>query len=164
MGRERLAQWNRVRLVYGRTPTHAARSRSDRASVAQADDRANRSSWALAKTLVPDGFDDYLTHVERALEDTRFVSSSKRAAEAASWDPDDPRIAELATAMADHYLANPAQLKIVTGLQARTEGATRYKLIATHGEERALAAARPAGLVETRLRSAGIRIPRPDSH
>ncbi|WP_454196939.1 MerR family transcriptional regulator [Nocardia sp. Marseille-Q1738] len=125
---------------------------------------AAREGWVLAKALVPEGFDDYLTHVEHAIEDTRFVALSKRAAEAAAWEPDDPRIAELATAMADHYLANPAQLKIVTGLQARTEAATRYKLIAHHGEEQAPAAARLAALVETELRSAGVHIPRPDSH
>jgi hypothetical protein len=29
----------------------------------------------------------------------------KRGAEAAAWEPDDPRVAELATA--DHFLANP---------------------------------------------------------
>ncbi|RSN15649.1 MerR family transcriptional regulator [Nonomuraea sp. WAC 01424] len=120
--------------------------------------------WVLARALVPEGFDDYLTHVEYALEDPRFVALIKRGAEAASWEPDDPRIAELATAMADHFLANPEQLKIVTGLQARTEAATRYTLIALHGEEQGSAAARGVTLVETKLRAAGIHIPRPDTH
>jgi hypothetical protein len=118
----------------------------------------------LARALVPEGFDDYLTHVEQALEDTRFVALIKRGAEAADWEPDDPRIAELATAMADHFLANPAQLKIVTGLQARTEAATRYELIALHGEEQGSAAAQGVALVETKLRAAGIHIPRPGTH
>ncbi|MFJ8856209.1 hypothetical protein [Streptomyces sp. NPDC102437] len=36
-------------------------------------------------------------------------------------------------ALADHYLAGPEQLRIVTGLQARTEAATRYEMIARHG-------------------------------
>ncbi|WP_202918485.1 hypothetical protein [Streptomyces cavernae] len=125
---------------------------------------AAREGWVLAKALVPEGFDDYLTHVEHALQDPRFVALSKRAAESAAWEPDDPRIAELATALADHYLASPAQLKIVTGLQARTEAATRYELIAHHGEEQAPAAARLTALVETKLRAAGVHIPRPDSH
>ncbi|MFI6928391.1 MerR family transcriptional regulator [Nonomuraea spiralis] len=120
--------------------------------------------WVLARALVSEGFDDYLTHVEYALEDPRFVALIKRGAEAASWEPDDPRIAELATAMADHFLANPEQLKIVTGLQARTEAATRYTLIALHGEEQGSAAARGVTLVETKLRAAGIHIPRPDTH
>jgi DNA-binding transcriptional MerR regulator len=125
---------------------------------------ALREGWVLAKALVPEGFDDYLTHVEHALEDTRFVALIKRGAEAAAWQPDDPRITELATAMVDHYLANPAQLKTVTAMQARTEAATRYNLIAHHGEEHGSAAARLTALVETQLRSAGIHIPRPDAH
>ncbi|MEU5434856.1 hypothetical protein AB0G73_15980 [Streptomyces sp. NPDC020719] len=125
---------------------------------------ATREGWVLAKALVPEGFDDYLAHVEHALEDRQYVALIQRGAEAAAWEPDDPRIAELATAMADHYLANPAHLKIVTGLQARTEAATRYKMIAHHGEEQGSTAARMVALVETKLRSAGVRIPRPDSH
>ncbi|MEO3926680.1 MerR family transcriptional regulator [Micromonosporaceae bacterium B7E4] len=123
---------------------------------------ALREGWVLARALVPEGFDDYLTHVEHAIEDTRFVALIKRGAEAATWEPDDPRIAELATAMVEHYLANPAQLKTVTGLQARTEAATRYHLIAHYGEEQGSTAARLTALVETKLRSAGIHIPRPD--
>lgn len=122
---------------------------------------ATREGWVLAKALVPEGFDGYLTDVEHGLEDARYVALIKRGAEAAAWEPDDPRIAELATDVADHYLANPALLKIVTGLQARTEAATRYQLIAHHGGS---ATAGLVALVETKLRSAGIHIPRPDSH
>ncbi|MBB4912630.1 MerR family transcriptional regulator [Actinophytocola algeriensis] len=125
---------------------------------------AAREGWVLANALVPEGFDDYLTQVEYALDDPRYVALIKRGAEAAAWEPDDPRIDELATAMADHFLANPAHLKIVTGLQARTEAATRYRLIAHHGEEQGSTAAGALALVETKLRAAGIHIPRPDSH
>lgn len=124
---------------------------------------AAKEGWVLARALVPEGFDDYLAHVEDALRDARFVALSRRAAQVATWAPDDPRITELAAAMAEHYLANPAQLRIVTGLQARTETATRYELVAHHGEQRVPAAARLAALVETRLRAAGIRIPGPVS-
>ncbi|MBF6337621.1 MerR family transcriptional regulator [Nocardia abscessus] len=123
-----------------------------------------REGLVLAKALVPEGFDDYLTNVEQALEDSRFIDLNKRALEAATWEPDDPRIAELATAIAEHYLASPALLKIVTGLQARTEAATRYRLIRNHGEERASASARLTALVETKLRSAGVDIPGSDTH
>ncbi|MBM7495001.1 DNA-binding transcriptional MerR regulator [Micromonospora luteifusca] len=123
---------------------------------------ATREGWVLAKALVPEGFDDYLTHFEHALEDTQLVALAKRVAEAAAWDPDDPRIAELATAAAGHYLANPALLKTVTGLQAHTEAATRYTLIAHHGEEPSPAATRLTALFEVKLRAAGIRIPRPE--
>ncbi|MGF6884340.1 DNA-binding transcriptional MerR regulator [Nocardia sp. GAS34] len=125
---------------------------------------ATREGWVLAKALVPEGFDDYLTHLEQALDDPHYVALIQRAAQAATWKSDDPRIEELATAMADHYLANPAHLKIVTGLQARTEAATRYQLIAQHGQQQDSAPDRAVALVETKLRSAGIRIPRPNTH
>ncbi|MFE2721590.1 MerR family transcriptional regulator [Kitasatospora sp. NPDC059327] len=119
-----------------------------------------REGWVLARALVPEGFDDYLDQVEQAALDTRFLALLKRGIEAADWDPDDPRIAELATAMADHYLANPARLKTVTGLQARTETAARYRLISRFGNQ-SPAGARLADLLEARLRAAGVRIPRP---
>ncbi|GAA2307414.1 hypothetical protein GCM10010149_66680 [Nonomuraea roseoviolacea subsp. roseoviolacea] len=122
---------------------------------------AIREGWVLARALVPEGFDDYLTHFEHALQNPELVALGRRAAEAAAWEPDDPRIAELAAAAADHYLADPALLGTVTGLQARTEAATRYSLIAHHGEERTPAAARLVELFEARLRAAGVRIPRP---
>ncbi|NUS05071.1 MAG: MerR family transcriptional regulator [Nonomuraea sp.] len=122
---------------------------------------ATREGWVLARALVPEGFDDYLAHIEDALDDPRFVALIRRAAEAAAWEPDDPRVAELATAVADHFLANPAQLKIVTGLQARTDAAIRYRLIALHGEEQGSAVAQGVALVEARLRAAGVHIPRP---
>ncbi|TDC07205.1 MerR family transcriptional regulator [Nonomuraea longispora] len=130
-----------------------------------ADDvAATREGWVLARALVPEGFDDYLTHVEHALDDPRFVALIKRATEASSWEPDDPRIADLATAIADHFLANPAHLKIVTSLQARTDAAARYHLIAHHGEEQGSATSRGVALIEAKLRAAGIRIPRPDTY
>ncbi|WP_410599687.1 PP2C family protein-serine/threonine phosphatase [Amycolatopsis sp. lyj-90] len=74
-----------------------------------------RGAFVLAKALVPEGFDDYLTHVEHALQDPRFVDLTKRTAEVTGGEPDDHRVAELATDLADHYLANPSHLKIVTG-------------------------------------------------
>ncbi|PSL52007.1 MerR family transcriptional regulator [Saccharothrix carnea] len=122
---------------------------------------ATRDGWVLAKALVPEGFDDYLTDVDHALHDARFVALVKRGAEAAAWEPDDPRVDRLATDMAEHLLANPAHLRIVTGLRARTETATRYELIAHHGEERGSAAARALALVEAKLRAAGVRLPGP---
>ncbi|MEV1249470.1 MerR family transcriptional regulator [Nonomuraea sp. NPDC050022] len=125
---------------------------------------ATREGWVLARALVPEGFDDYLTHVEHALDDPRFVALSKQATEATAWEPDDPRLAELATAIADHFLANPAHLKIVTGLQAHTDAAARYHLIAHYGEEEGSATAHGIALVETKLRAAGVHIPRPGTH
>lgn len=125
---------------------------------------AVRDGWVLARALVPEGFDDFLSHVEHALDDPEFVALSKRAIEAAGWAPDDPRLPEFAAAMADHFLANPEHLKIVTGLQGRTDTATRYQLLAQHGAEQGSATAKGVELVEARLRAAGVRIPRPDTH
>lgn len=127
------------------------------------DVRTARESFVLAKALVPDGFDDFLTDIEHALRDPRFVELTRRTAELAGWEPDDPRVAELAADLAEHYLANPAQLRIVTGLQARTEAATRYRLVAHHREQRESAAARLTALLEAKLRAAGIDIPGSDS-
>jgi hypothetical protein len=42
---------------------------------------------------------------------------------AAGWEPDDLRVDERATVLADHYLAHPALLPIPAALQARTDGA-----------------------------------------
>ncbi|WP_433554516.1 MerR family transcriptional regulator [Micromonospora zamorensis] len=128
------------------------------------DVRTARESFVLAKALVPEGFDDFLADIEHALQDPRFVELTRRTAQVADWEPDDPRVAELATDLAEHYLANPAQLRIVTGLQARTEAATRYRLVAHHREQRESAAARLTALLEARLRAAGIHVPRADPH
>ncbi|MBL1075967.1 MerR family transcriptional regulator [Nocardia sp. 2] len=126
-----------------------------------ADVAAAAEGLVLAKALVPEGFDDYIGHVEEALADPGFVSLSRRAAEAATWDPDDPRIPGFAVEVADHYLAHPAHLKILTGLQARSEAATRYQMIAAHNKEQETAAGRLTALVEARLRAGGVYIPRP---
>lgn len=80
------------------------------------DVQTARESFVLARALVPDRFDDYLTSVERALQDARFVELTRRSAEVISWEPDDPRVEQLAGDMAEHYLAHPDQLEIVTGV------------------------------------------------
>ncbi|MEV0437178.1 MerR family transcriptional regulator [Nocardia sp. NPDC050413] len=126
----------------------------------EAEVAATREGWVLARALVPDGFDDYLTDVENAIEDPNFVALLRRGVEAAAWAPDDPRIEDLANEMIEHYLARPAHLRIVTGMQARTEAATRYQLIAHHGHEPTSTAGVLGALVETKLRAAGIHIPR----
>ncbi|WP_406210084.1 MerR family transcriptional regulator [Kitasatospora sp. NBC_01560] len=120
---------------------------------------AAREGWILARALVPDGFDDYLTEVGHAVQDPAFVTLIRRGAEAAAWEPDDPRLAGLATAMAEYYLAHPDRLATVTGLQARTENATRYRLISRFGNQ-SPAGARMADLVEAALRAAGVPVPR----
>jgi len=125
---------------------------------------ATREGWVLARALVPEGFDEYLTQFEQARQSPQLIALTRRIAEAAPWGADDPRIDSLAAEAAEHYLADPALLKTVTELRARTDSAARYSMIAHHGEEPTPAMVRLYALFESRLRAAGIRIPRSDSH
>ena len=90
-----------------------------------------REGLVLVRALVPEGFDDYLCQIEHALDDPRYVSLIKRCWRAREWQPNDPRIDELATAMADYLVADPSLLAIPTGLQARADGATGTSCSAT---------------------------------
>ncbi|GLW07109.1 MerR family transcriptional regulator [Microtetraspora sp. NBRC 13810] len=117
-----------------------------------------REGLVLIKALVPEGFDDYVSRIERAIDDPRYLSLIRRMWRAAEWEPDDPRLDELATAVADHFLAHPALLPIPAGLQARTDSAIRYSLLAHHGQEHKPAWTRLTALIEARLRSAGIDV------
>lgn len=123
---------------------------------------ATRNGWVLARALVPEGFDDYLTQFEHALKDPKLTALTRRIAEAAAWEVDDPRIDRLAADAAEHYLADPALLKTVAGMQARTDTAARYTMIARHGDQPTPAMARLSTLFESKLRAAGVRIPRSD--
>ncbi|MFI0420766.1 MerR family transcriptional regulator [Spongiactinospora sp. 9N601] len=117
-----------------------------------------REGLVLIKALVPEGFDDYVGRIERALDDPRYMSLVRRMWRAADWEPDDPRIEELASAIADHFRAHPALLPIPAGLRARADSAIRYSLLAHHGQEQKPAWTRLTTLIEARLRSAGIDI------
>jgi MerR family transcriptional regulator, thiopeptide resistance regulator len=117
-----------------------------------------REGLVLIKALVPEGFDDYLCRIERAHDDPQYMSLIKRMWRAAEWEPDDPRVDELATAIADHFIAHPALLPIPAGLQDRTDSAIRYSLLTHHGQEQKPAWARLTALIEVRLRSAGVDI------
>ncbi|RSN10567.1 MerR family transcriptional regulator [Nonomuraea sp. WAC 01424] len=120
---------------------------------------AYREGMVLTRALVPDDFDDYLSEAERALDDTRFVDLNKECWAAKDLAPDDPRIEELATAVAERFLANPALLATSKRLRARAD-TTRYGLLNHHGEDQAAPAmARLTALVEAKLRAAGVDIP-----
>ncbi|MEV6957388.1 MerR family transcriptional regulator [Streptomyces sp. NPDC051183] len=122
---------------------------------------AQREALVLARVLVPEGFDGFLAQLEHRLEDPEYVDLAKRGQEAETWEPDDPRIEELATAMADHYLANPALLGNPTSQRAWNKASTQYRLINNHRGDQAPVSARLTALTEARLRSAGVPIPRP---
>ncbi|MGW4796904.1 MerR family transcriptional regulator [Nonomuraea sp. NPDC004297] len=117
-----------------------------------------RESLVLVRALVPDGFDAYLIQVEDAFDDTRFVELVRRCWVAKDWEPDDSRIEELASAMAEHFLANRALLTVSSDFQARID-TTRYGLLNHFGEDHEPTMARLTALVEAKLRSAGVRIP-----
>ncbi|MEU9993405.1 MerR family transcriptional regulator [Streptomyces sp. NPDC048045] len=117
-----------------------------------------REALVLVRALVPEGLDDYLAQIERGLDDPRYVSLIQRCGRAGDWEPGDPRIDELATALADHSLAEPSLLPVLKGLQDRDDGAIRYELLTHHGEDQKPAWARLTALIEARLRSAGIEI------
>ncbi|MEU8762387.1 MerR family transcriptional regulator [Streptomyces sp. NPDC048659] len=120
---------------------------------------AQREALILARALVPEGFDGFLAQLENGLDDPEYVDLAKRGWEAESWEPDDPRIEELAAAMAARYLANPALLGDPASLRAWTKASAQYKLINNHRQDQAPVAARLTALTETRLRAAGVRGP-----
>lgn len=115
-------------------------------------------SLVLAKALVPGDFDDFLTQGERALDDAQYVNLLKRNWAARTWEPDDPRVAELARDIADHLLATPELLAISTSLQGEADAVARYGLISDHQAQIAPALSRLMELVESNLRSADIDI------
>ncbi|MER5967326.1 MerR family transcriptional regulator [Streptomyces sp. NPDC002057] len=118
-----------------------------------------REALVLARALVPEIFDTFLTRLEHSLDDPEFVELTKRGLDAASWNPDDPRIEELASALADRLLADRTLLETPTPSQNRPDASARYGLVNHHGEGQAPSIARLNTLIETNLRAAGIDIP-----
>ncbi len=114
----------------------------------------------LFRTLLSEGFDDFPTHLERRLDNPEDVELTRRAWEAASWRPDDPRLPELAAALAAHLLANHPERAMPAALQVRSDAATRYGLINRHREDQWPAFARLNALVEAHVRAAGVDLPR----
>ncbi|MCX5383493.1 MerR family transcriptional regulator [Streptomyces sp. NBC_00083] len=120
---------------------------------------AQREALVLAKALVPDGFDGFLAQLERGLDDPEHVELTRRGHEAEAWDPDDPRIEELADAMAARHLANPALRGDPEGQREWAKASAQYQLINSHREDQAPVAARLTALTEAKLRAAGIPMP-----
>lgn len=120
---------------------------------------AQREALVLARALVPEIFDSFLTRLEHSLDDPEYVELTKRGCDARSWDPDDSRIEELASALADKLLANRALLAMPTGFQNQSDAASRYGLVNHHREDQGSSIARLNALVEANLRAAGIDIP-----
>ncbi|MFJ6671193.1 MerR family transcriptional regulator [Actinosynnema sp. NPDC091369] len=117
-----------------------------------------REALVLARAMSPQLFDLFLNHFERRLADPGYVDLTKRGWDARSWEPDDPRVDELADALADHLLADPELLAVPPGYQPGPDDTTRYRLINHHREDR-MTWTRLNALVEARLRAAGVPIP-----
>ncbi|MET9496620.1 MerR family transcriptional regulator [Streptomyces sp. NPDC006552] len=113
----------------------------------------------LARALVPEVFDSFLLQIEHQLGDPQYVALMKRCQDAESWDPDDPRLAELASALAAKLLTGLELWAMPAEFRARPDAATRYGLINHHREDQAPAAARLNELLERELRAAGVDIP-----
>ncbi|MDT0469474.1 MerR family transcriptional regulator [Streptomyces gibsoniae] len=120
---------------------------------------AQREVLVLARALVPEGFDGFLAQLENGLDDPEYVDLARRGQEAETWESDDPRIEELATAMADRYLANPALQGDHASLRAWSRASAQYELINNHREDQAPVAARLTALTEAKLRAAGVPVP-----
>ncbi|QES19105.1 MerR family transcriptional regulator [Streptomyces venezuelae] len=118
-----------------------------------------REALVLTRALVPEIFDGFLTRLEHSLDDPESVELTKRGWDARTWDPDDPRIEELASALADKLLADRALLAMPTGFQNRSDAASRYGMVDHHREDRAPSIARLNTLSEAKLRAAGIAVP-----
>ncbi|MEV0647569.1 MerR family transcriptional regulator [Phytomonospora sp. NPDC050363] len=114
----------------------------------------SRDGLILAKALLPD-FEGYLAQVERSLDDEEYTDLLKRSWEASAWEPYDPRVAELAEAMADYQLSHPDVPGIANTMQGAADSAARSGVIDDYKGEIAPAVARLSALVEARLRRAG---------
>jgi MerR family transcriptional regulator, thiopeptide resistance regulator len=117
-----------------------------------------REGLILVRALVPESFDDHLAQIERVVDDPVYVGLNRAMWRAGEWEPDDPRVEELATAVADHLIANPSLLAVPAGFRAREDGARRFELFSRLGGEQSPTWTRLSVLVETKLRSAGIGI------
>ena len=114
----------------------------------------------LVRALVPEIFDSFLSQLEHQLGDPHYVELLKRCQDAESWDLDDPRLDELAAALAARLLANRELPVMPAEFRARPDAATRYGLVNHHREDQApAAAARLNELLEAHLRAAGVDIP-----
>ncbi|MCK2221239.1 MerR family transcriptional regulator [Actinomadura sp. ATCC 31491] len=120
---------------------------------------AQREALVLTRALIPALLDTFLTQLERSLADPDLVELTKRALAARSWPPDDPRIDDLAAALAGKLLTDPTTLALPPAFLHQPDAATRYGLVNHHREEEP-SLARLNALLEAHLRAAGVNVPR----
>ncbi|MEU6988685.1 MerR family transcriptional regulator [Streptomyces sp. NPDC046324] len=118
-----------------------------------------REALVLTRALLPEMFNSFLTRLEYSLDDPESVELTKRGWDARGWDPEDPRIEELASTLVDKLLTNRALLTMPTGFRTQPDAAFRYGLVNHHREDQSPSIARLNTLVEANLRAAGIAVP-----
>lgn len=118
---------------------------------------AQREALVLSRALLPELFDSFLDRLDHALDDPEYVALTKRGLAAMSWEPDDPRIEELASALAANLLADRERLAAPV---SRPGAAARYGLVNHHRAAGHPVLGRLNALVEAKLRSAGVDLPR----
>ncbi|HZE40367.1 MAG TPA: MerR family transcriptional regulator [Stackebrandtia sp.] len=118
---------------------------------------AAHEGLVLAKAVIPD-FDGYLADVEASLKDLAYVELLRRSWDASSWDPDDPRLEQLAKDYAAHLIAHPELLAVPSSLNDASDGQSRAEVIEDYRHERADSSSRLAALMRAELRAAGITI------
>ena len=117
---------------------------------------STREGFILAKALFPNSFNNYIDSIEYALSDSAFIALIRQSWEAITWKPDDPRIETLATALADHMLADPKLLTIFTTLESSSN--QKHELISKFGAGQSSSWPRLNAFFTARLTSAGVHI------
>ncbi|MCO7193062.1 MerR family transcriptional regulator [Pseudonocardia sp. McavD-2-B] len=118
-----------------------------------------RDGMILAKSLGPEFFDGYLTLLDRRLADPVYVELQKRGWTAASWRPDDPRLDDLAGAIADNLLKDRELMEAQGAAFVTRDAGVRYRVISNHRADELPTVARLNELIEARLRAAGLTMP-----
>ncbi|MFH8409421.1 hypothetical protein ACH4FX_32250 [Streptomyces sp. NPDC018019] len=127
------------------------------------DDVHRRLTERIEDLIARRGTLHRLTQDDRALLPDRACAVLDRLAgrgwAAGTWEPDDPRIEEPASALADKLLANRALPTMPDGYHHQSDAAARYALVNHHREDQAPPIARLNALIEANLRAAGIEVP-----
>jgi DNA-binding transcriptional MerR regulator len=122
---------------------------------------AQREGLILARALAPEFFDGFVTQLEHRLDDPEYVELQKRGWEALYWDPDDPRLEELASAIADNLLTHREMMEAQSDFFSTPDATARYRLINNHRAEQMPSMTRLKTLIEAKLRAAGLDVPHP---
>jgi DNA-binding transcriptional MerR regulator len=117
-----------------------------------------REAFLLVRALVPESFDEYLDQVERGLENPRYLELTQLSMRTGDWDPDDPRLEQLAEDLVELLKIDPTLLPSLPGLRDREDGAARHRVLTSHRKAERPAWTRLTALIEQKMRAAGLDI------